>query len=412
MTQSASIRTLALKVLLSGLFLLLAACLIGYGIASNRLAARDQAFIQNHAFMDLLPTTWLWKGDVAYYDNLDPAGAAADYRQAIARQPLMIQAWLALAKVELAQGHRQQARRILDLLAPRLARVSTWKWQQLLLAYDLQDSDHFASCFNFILARLPDRTKDACYLAARFWGSWTATLPHVAPDNRAVYFQQLIRDKQVDAALSLWHTMQASGTLPERKVQLWFCAFLLGHKRLAAAEKVWSGLSGSSSGQVYNGGFEKQPLRAPFDWTLRKTPDVSTERTALTTYQGQYALRLHFRGKTNVNYYHTYQIVPVEPGQHYVLHFAEKSRGITTDQGVFVEAISYRCRGLYVHSEPLTGTHPWQVQDLNIAVPADCRAILVRVRRKQSLMFDNKIEGDYWLDAVGLEKQGGNEGSS
>ena len=393
-----------MKLLLSVLLVLLAVALIGYGIGTNRLAAEDQAFIQHHPAMDLFPATWLWKGRAAYYDRLDPATAAFDYRQAIARQPLMIDAWLALAKVELVRGERPAAQRIMDLLEPRLAQVSTWKWQQLLLAYDLQAEDHFAAAFNFILARLPHHAANACYLAARFWGNWAAILPHVAPDNRLSYFNQLMRARQVDAALALWQTLAASKTLPEKSEQIRFCRFLLGSKRLAAAETIWANLSGSTVGQIYNGGFEKPPLHAPFAWNIGKTPDVSADRTSVFTYAGQYALRLHFKGTKNINYYQVYQLVPVKPGQHYVLHFAEKSRGITTDQGVFVEVSGYRCRGLYVHSNPLTGTHPWQEQQLSIAVPADCQAIQVRVRRKPSLMFDNKIQGDYWLDAVELRK--------
>ena len=40
---------------------------------------------------------------------------------------------------------------------------------------------------------------------------------------------------------------------------------------------------------------------------------------------------------------------------------------------------------------------------LDVPVPLGCEAIIVQLRRKESLMFDNKISGDYWLDAVTSE---------
>ncbi len=35
-------------------------------------------------------------------------------------------------------------------------------------------------------------------------------------------------------------------------------------------------------------------------------------------------------------------------------------------------------------------------------VPAGCEVICSRCMRNESLMFDNKISGDYWLDEVEL----------
>jgi hypothetical protein len=85
------------------------------------------------------------------------------------------------------------------------------------------------------------------------------------------------------------------------------------------------------------------------------------------------------------------------------LRFARKSRGLTTDQGVSVEVFGYACKGLYRSSDPVLGTQPWAVETIEFQVPEGCEAVAVRLRRRESLKFDNKILGDYWLDSVSLE---------
>jgi hypothetical protein len=52
----------------------------------------------------------------------------------------------------------------------------------------------------------------------------------------------------------------------------------------------------------------------------------------------------------------------------------------------------------------VTGTTSWEAETLDFSVPSDCEAIWVQVCRAESLKFDNKISGDYWLDGVELEE--------
>ena len=91
---------------------------------------------------------------------------------------------------------------------------------------------------------------------------------------------------------------------------------------------------------------------------------------------------------------------PVEPGKVYHLSFARKSQRLTTDQGVFLEVSGYQCEGLKVRSSPVVGTTSWLREELEVAVPGGCEAIQLQVRREESMMFDSKISGNYWLDGV------------
>lgn len=385
------------------LSLLVVACaLIWYAVCSNRIAAEDLDFIRRHDSTRFFPKALYYRGVSAYYDELDPLLAARYYRRAIEREPTFIPAWLALAKVELMDGHRQEAGQIMGDLNVLVARVSTWKWQELLLANDLGDDAVFAECLNFIFERLPYRIPEAYYLAVNYWGDAARVVPHIAAQNRPAFMAQLMREKEVDASLILWKTMRDGPDPVDPDLKLRFCQFLLANNRLSEAGEVWQSWLGRSQAGIHDGDFQEEPLNMGFGWRLSRSPQVSVKRTSETSYEGSHSLNVHFNGTGNVNFYHVSQIVPVQPGTSYVLRFAEKSRNLTTDQGVFLEVIGYQCKGLHAATEPISGTTRWTAEELHFSVPEGCHAVAVRVRRKESLMFDNKIAGDYWLDAVRL----------
>ena len=383
--------------------------LLWYAVCTNRIAATDFAFIDKHSSTDMFASALYFDGIQSYYANLDPAAAAEYFRRSITRDPLYIPSWVNLAKVELAEGRQKDAERIVDILEPLIEHVSTWKWQELLLAYDLRNDKLFDRSLNFILNRLPYRIPEAHYLAVKYFGDAVAVVPHIAPDNRTTYLNQLMRAKETDAALAIWQQLRASESPIDRDLELRFCQFLLADNRLEAAESVWQSWAGETQTQatVYDGSFQEEPLNMAFGWRFARNPQVSVDRTTVTSYQGTHSLHLHFRGADNVNFYHVSQLVPVQPGKEYLLSFACRSRNLTTDQGVFVEVLGYRCKGLYAASEPITGSSAWVVQEVRFSPPAGCQAATIRIRRKESLMFDNKISGDYWLDDVKLQELDG-----
>ena len=377
-----------------------------YGVSTNRLAARDLVFLKDHfQLVQPFPDAWLLKGNVAYYVELDPPGAAADYRRAIAIQPLEIDAWLNLAKVELAEGREKEARRILATLTPFISHVSTWKWQELLLARDLQEETFFAAALNYILSRLPLRLAEACFLAKRFWGDSRAVVPHVAEANREIFLAELMKAKDYDAALVLWKSMEEGRFPPDRALRLRFCEVLLTGGRLTEAKEIWAGWRDDSKQTIYDGGFESKPTDQGFGWHMWRNPEVVIERSTETPFEGSYALHLRFMGTKNVNFFDVYQRIPVDPGAVYELRFARRTQGLTTDQGVSVEVFGYECKGLKVTSKPVLKKSPWLKEELLVPVPAGCEVIVLRVRRQESLMFDSKISGDYWLDAVELVRR-------
>jgi hypothetical protein len=387
---------------LCGVFLSLSALLFWYGTCVNRIAAKDLDFAFKHQSTNLFSTPWVWRGNWAYQVELNPAAAIPFYREAISRQVLNLDAWFLLAQMELAEGNTETPRKILQFLSEVLSQVSTWKWNELLLSHDLNEEIHFSKCFNFILSRLPHRIRDASYVAQKFWGDWMQIIPHVDPENHAVFLKTLMQEKEVDAALALWEILETEHSLPERELILRFSQFLLGQARVEAAKNIWFAWRNTQTPGIYNGGFEQAPLNTSFGWKFNRHRQVDIERSSLYPYEGRYSLHLHFTGTSNVSFHHVSHVVPVEPGKTYRLLFAQKTQNITTDQGVFLQVSGYQCKGPGVRSEPLMGTTSWNQEEMEFQVPDECHALLLQVRRKESLMFDNKILGDYWLDAVQL----------
>ena len=329
------------------LLMSLAGALWWYSVSTNRLAARDLGFLQDKfSLLQPFADAWQLQGNLAYYVDLDPQAAAASYRQAISKKPLLIDAWLSLAKVELAGGREDEARRILYAISPYIAHVSTWKWQELLLARDLQEETLFAAAFNFILKRLPLRRTEACFLAKGFWGESQAIIPHLAEENQVVFLTELTKAREEGAALVLWGNMVAGRFPPDRSLRLDFCQFLLGRGKLAEAKEVWATWRDDGKQTVYDGGFETELTNSGFGWRAERSPDVLVERSTENPVEGSYGLHIRFMGTKNLEFNPVYQVVPVEPGKVYRLRFARKSKGLTTDRGVYVQVSGYRCEGL------------------------------------------------------------------
>jgi len=51
-----------------------------------------------------------------------------------------------------------------------------------------------------------------------------------------------------------------------------------------------------------------------------------------------------------------------------------------------------------MHSRQITGTDEWHSEAVQFKAPANCHAVVVRLRRLKSKRFDNKIAGVIRLD--------------
>jgi hypothetical protein len=168
--------------------------------------------------------------------------------------------------------------------------------------------------------------------------------------------------------------------------------------------EIWRRYTGSEG--LTNPGFEKDVTGQAFDWRHwgEQDGDWELKRVHDEPAEGNYSLKITFNGHANISFQHLYQILAVNPQQKYRLTYASKSRGITTDEGPFVEIVGYDTQGLYHAGPMITGTQNWHDESIDFIVPAESCAAVVRLRRRTSMRFDSKIRGTVWLDNFRLEK--------
>ena len=181
-----------------------------------------------------------------------------------------------------------------------------------------------------------------------------------------------------------------------------------GSTQLWNAALAWVAYRGARSGGfmqsnfIYNGDFEEEFARLPFDWNLQKTDGVAVERDAAVKHSGAYSLRIRLEGKQNLTSVPVSQAAAVTPGS-YRFEAWVKTQELSTDQGVILRLEGTNGR-LDARTEPLLGTSAWQPLRLSVCVPADAKLVAFSMSRQPSLKFDNLIRGTIWLDSVSLTK--------
>jgi hypothetical protein len=333
----------------------------------------------------------------------NPARAAGFFRQAVAQNVLYPDAWLKLAEAEAAVGRKATARKMFTFTTAMTGHAMRWQWSQLLLADELGMDTSFDRLANELLSR-KDMAQDTLQLLhTRFNGDASAVVAVLNPAHLTAYLDWLIRWGMTRESLTVWHAL-TSGAGAQKQTALRYADFLLNRKRIVLARDIWRQYTGVSG--LSNPGFERPLTGLGFDWHQNggKNNDWELKRVHSGAVQGDFALRITFGGQANLSFQHVYQIFAATPLARYRLRYAWKCRGITTDQGPFVEIFSYDKSGLYRAGPMMTGTHGWREDAIEFDMPAGCHAAVVRLRRHPSMHFDSKIRGSIWLDNFRLEK--------
>jgi hypothetical protein len=379
--------------------------LLYWAFCSSRLAVRDVDFVLESPLMDPWAQTWLMRADDARFRHLDSVRAVDAYWQAVGRNPLLFGGWFALARLERQLGDVQRADALHDFLLASVPPSRSWGWQHLLLASDRRDDARFEQSFNFVLANLPKHRQEAVELALGFWGGWPAVLSRAEAANKWTVLMECMARKAVDESIGLYAALEADPQArPDASAQARFIDFLLGSKRWHEAAETWRRSELFQGSLVDNGGFEMPFSGTAFGWRQARLSGVEVRRDSRRDTEG-HAMRFHFLGTTNLRYDHFFQYVSVDPGRAYELRFAAKSERLSSDRGPYLEVRGMECPGLRAKSPEITGSRAWSGEVVAFEVPEGCRVVRVGVRRDESLKFDNKIAGDFWIDDLEIVQQ-------
>jgi hypothetical protein len=338
-----------------------------------------------------------------WFDN-DTMAAAPFFRKAAMQDVLFVDAWLKLAQSEMILGNPHKAKTILQFLDKLTRNIFRWKWEQILMASELEMDDLLFGNINFTVKH-GKKVQDAFQLLDSYVdGNVIRAIQVLDTDNLTAYLEWLMRWGRVDDAKIVWHKIMASGT-QNKDIQLKYINFLVSQKEVKEAADIRRQSIGHED-SITNSGFENEITGKGFDWryTANQKGKWTIRRTLSGAFSGEHCLIIRFEGKENISFGHLYQIVPIEPMTPYRLTYHWRSRDLTTDQGPFVDIYGYDCKGYFANSSMMLGTHGWQKQDIEFTAPENCHAVVIRLHRRPSHRFDSKISGRLWLDDFRLEK--------
>ena len=333
----------------------------------------------------------------------DIEAAERFFTQAVSDDVLFVDGWLRLAETKAARAQKEKAQNILAFAIDLNQEVTRWKWSQMVLARELGLEKHSARHANHLLSRGVLKQDTLQFLHTQLSGDALAVVSVLDEQHLALYLDWLMNWSLVEESLEVWRAMTAISA-PEKETALRYANFLLHNKHITESRDIWQKYTGVVG--MMNPGFEFELTSMGFDWCYWKDKDgiAKVMRVNHDAWEGDYALRVNFNGRENIDFQHVYQIFTVDPLSKYHLTYAWKSQGITTDKGPFIEVYGYDKKGLYQAGPMITGTRGWGQVSLEFDVPEGCRAAVVRLRRQPSIRFDSKIRGTVWLDGFRLEK--------
>ena len=348
------------------------------------------------------PRMLTWHGKERHLIEADTAGAERLFRQALAVNPVFIPAWLGLAELKNDTGDRKAADALLDLVDRTTEGVNRYRWDKVLVAHQMGRRDILERDLVWLAAEATGKTRDdALRLAFSLWPEPAELMRVMGADNLASLFHYAVRSRRTDEAAILWAGLGEAAAAQDRKQVADFVELLLREDRVESAGAVWRQVFGPEP-LLHDGSFADKPMQKAFGWRMGKVRGSSWRVAKGEGDEPALALRLQFNHLENIDFRHVSQIVPLTGGRAYRLKGQWKSLSLTTDQRPFVEVLGHKCKAEPARSEMIEPSQPWRTFSLDFTVPADCHAMMVRVRRTASLQIDNQLGGELWLADLGI----------
>ena len=236
--------------------------------------------------------------------------------------------------------------------------------------------------------------------------------PH--PGLKVGYVDFLSDQGDNATAYQIWRRLAASSLAFPYTSAAPYLERLLALGRISEAVHVWQDLerlgiveAGPEKGNlIFNGEFERPPLKSGFDWRTGDTTYLALDFSAPQAYHGDHCLRIDFTVSRNDEYQPVYQIVPVLPGRTYDLEAFVRTQEITSDTGPCLRVRDITPGGFPdAVSETAVGTTPWHPVRLSFTTGPHAQAVVVSIWRPRSRVFPTEIVGTTWWDAVSLRPE-------
>lgn len=387
-------------------------------LASQRLGSDQVSQMERGAA--LVPgdgTGWDRLGRLRQWDftNADLVGAIADYQRAVQDDPRSSHYWMDLATAYESAGddtRAQDAYEHAQSVYPLSAEVA-FNYGNFLL----REQKYPAAYKKLQQAVRTDPTLLPLAIS-RTWRSSEDVdqlLDQVLPADLDAYLQALDffgSIHQAEPGLAVWKRLVALGKPIPLARTLPLLDELILEDRADDARRVWvealvaAGLPHDEPADhslIWNGDFANDFANGGLDWRWAPIFGAMISFDSERPPRGARAVRLDFTGGANVVLGEPAQFVPVEPDRTYHFHAYIRTEQITTESGIQFSIVDPNHAGaVNVTTDNLTGSHPWSVVEAEVTTGPDTHLLLVRLIRKPSRLFDNKLEGTAWIADVSL----------
>lgn len=222
-----------------------------------------------------------------------------------------------------------------------------------------------------------------------------------------VAFLRLVATKSadLDAVAPLFDAVRRSeGGLAASELGPWLDR-LVREGRVGQAYLIWAANlppgRQTTLGNVFNGGFEFEPLPVGFDWRFGRVSGARISRLAAPEGEGL-ALRVAFEDR-RVPFNHARQMLALPPGD-YRLSLRARPDSLRTERGLVWEVSCVSGGKPLAATEPLRGHGGWRELGVEFTVPGDCAGQWLALRLPARIPAEQRIGGRAWFDDLRIRR--------
>ena len=340
------------------------------------------------------------------------AGAAADFRRAIALNAFSAQYRLDLAGALAALGDGDGQRRALEeaLRAEPTNPHVAWTAAN----WSLVRGDTAAALGQFRVVVENDAANAGAAINLAWLGSHdvqrmlAVTIPPTA-EKRLQFLEYLLSQKEQEGCAAVWQSVAAGHAPLEPRIPLDYISWLMSTRQWRSAQQVWRQLQqldpelaeyNSGDNLVVNGGFEHPMLNRAWDWRIEPPPGVVLTIDSSELHSGARSLNIDFHTASATSA-GVWQVMAVEPQTHYAFHAYWKADDLVTDVPLRWEVRNAVTGSALFTSEEIVGTSGWREVRGEFTTAADTAAVQVLLRRNA----EAPLRGRLALDDVSLVKE-------
>lgn len=342
-------------------------------------------------------------------ESIDLSAAIAEYQQAAFARPDDYVLWLSLARASELNGDTAgaiaAARQALPL-APAYAQPHYQLGNILLRAG--QSNEAFKE-LRLAGGSNPTLMPGIIDLAWRVSGGNVQFVTRAIEPGTPAAYQALgyyfRQREEVGAAIAMY---LAAGNVSEQDRRS-YLAELISAKRFKEAANLWkvARQDGATPGGMVDPGFEQESnLKDPgFGWRLgEKDTGFHLSLDTDKPRQGRSSLKIEFNGESDPSSPVISQLVLIDPGAHYQLHFAAKSEGLVSGGLPLVIVMDAGDNKVLGQSDKFPTTDGWREYTISFEGGPSADAVRIELRRQPCSATPCPIFGRLWLDNFLLQR--------